>query len=183
MMGIVILAFCIVVVLLSGRWTLGPLEYAAAGSKARMQFAIADILCLFVQIQLVLAVVFQLAQRMGLHKPDSSTVVVLTLLTAGFWWRGVLLLERTGVRNVWHRAFVLVVGIPVKVMGAIVLCVMLELLLVLWSNHGENLEMLWAALIALATVGLQGSVRLATTRIVAAAQRRNTDQLPASEVA
>ena len=79
-------------------WTLGPLARATANSKARVHFTIADLLCLFVQIQLLMATIYQASGRMNVHSAgEVAMVVLLSFVMIGFWWFSVEFLERVGV--------------------------------------------------------------------------------------
>ena len=173
MMEVIAFVVSLVAALFCGRWTLGPLKPASAHSKARAQFTIADILCLFVQIQLVLATIYRGAWKMGPRNAELlPAAVLLSVVTAGFWWGGVILLERAEVRNVWHRIFVLIAGIPVGVVGSVVLSGIPVLLL--FNPIAGKWELLFLAPIVLVMLGLLlCGIRLALRRIVAMAQRPN----------
>ena len=148
------------------RWTMGPLERAAANSKAKVHCTIADILCLFVQIQLLLAT-FHGGWTMSGVLPAA---VVLFILMVGFWWVSVVALERARVCNVWHRVFVLLIGTPLGVGGSIFACAIPAILLI---NATEGKwELLWLLPVALVVLGLLGGIRSVIGRIVAVAQSR-----------
>ena len=89
----------------------------------------------------------------------------------GVWWVSVVLLERAGVRNVWHRVFVLIIGIPMGVLGSVAATAVPVVLI--FNVAAGKWELLWLAPLALVLLGLLAGIRLAIGRIVAAAQRRN----------
>ena len=167
--GIAAASFC-------ARWTLGPLEHAAANSKARVHFTIADILCLFAQIQLLLGMIYREARGMTSDSSELllTVVVSLSVVVLAIWYGSVVLLERAGVRNVWHRVFVLFIGTPVGTLGSAVLCA-IPVISVLNATE-RKWELLWLAPLALVLLGLLAGIRFAIQRIVAAAQRPNEEQ-------
>ena len=163
----------IVAAFLFARWTLGPLERASAHSKAPVQIAIADILCLFVPIQVLLAI-YQWAWKMNLGNSEVLWgVVFLLVVVVAIWFGSVALLARAGVRNAWHRAFVLIIGIPLGVLGSLAVSLIPAVLI---CNAAEGRwGLFWLAPLALLVLGLLGGIRLAIGRIVAAAQQRSEE--------
>ena len=104
----------------SARWTLGPLARISGNSNARAQFTIADILCVFAQVQVLLGTLLG-EWRMHPSNPQVQPLAVLLFVAiVSFWWVSVVLIERAGVRNFWPRVFLLMIGLPVGVLGSAV---------------------------------------------------------------
>ncbi len=78
------------------------------------------------------------------------------------------------MRNVWHRVFVLIIGIPAGVLGSVVLSAT-PVFLVVNAAKGKW-ELVWLVPLVLAMPALLGGIRLATGRIVAAVQGGNREQ-------
>ncbi len=155
------------------RWVLRPLERASERTKARLQITIADILCLFLQIQLLLAI-FKWAWNVIPHDSEAiATLVLIFVVTFAVWLGSAAVLARAGVRNVWHRVFVLIIGIPVGVVGSVVVSGTPVAFVLVAMTAKWDWGLLWLAPVALVTLGLLVGIRLAIGRIVAAAQRRN----------
>jgi hypothetical protein len=96
-------------------WVLGPLDRAAKNRRYRIQFSLADFLCLFVEVQLALGVpafVFRGMDGnwMGLAVFVSIVIVAVALLV---WWTGVRTLSAAGVHDTFARAVTLSIGIPI----------------------------------------------------------------------
>ncbi len=122
-MGVLAALLALVIAGLAYRWTMGPVNRLAAEKpKPRMRFSIADILCLFVQIQLVLPLLLLIARDRFREEPASS-YIVFSLLTVvimyATWWDPVRTLNRAGISSLWSRVFMLVVAAPVCLAGSI----------------------------------------------------------------
>jgi hypothetical protein len=119
---------------LAYRWTMHPLNsIAAAKPKPRMRFSIADFLCLFVQVQIMLPLIllvardrFQVEHRF--HESHVASYFILTLLILviayATWWDPVRTLNRAEVFSTWRRAITLVVAAPVCLAGSIAFAVL-----------------------------------------------------------
>ncbi len=147
------------------RWTLGPLARISGNSNARAQFTIADILCVFAQVQVLLGTLLG-EWRMHPSNPQVQPLAVLLFVAiVSFWWVSVVLIERAGVRNFWPRVFLLMIGLPVGVLGSAVVSAMSAICFV--NTVGGNWEQLWLAPVALLVLGLLAGIRLVIRRIVA----------------
>jgi len=101
-------------------WVFGPIVRAGKERRLPPQYSITDFLCLFLLIQLPMALIhgyLQPAQSGFL--PGGATGVVWLLdgyawLACGaLWWGSVRGLSRAGIRNPWSRICFLVVVLPV----------------------------------------------------------------------
>ena len=120
---LVILSLVLLVAAISAwlaiNWVLGPLDRAAKNRRYPIQFTLADFLCLFVQIQLLLAwpaAFFQTMEDKSAFVGIAIGVVALTLLV---WWTGVHTLSRAGIHNTLGRALTLTIGIPFGYAGSL----------------------------------------------------------------
>jgi hypothetical protein len=101
-------------------WVLGPLDRAAKNRRYPIQFALADLLCLFVLIQLPIGLIHwavQNAPRGGLVIFDVVLGAMITLL----WWICLRTLSRAGIHVVWQRCLVLTLVMPGAYVGNIAL--------------------------------------------------------------
>jgi hypothetical protein len=97
------------------KWVLGPLDRAAKNRNYPIQFSLADFLCLFVQVQLVLAWPAQLFRQTPNEKTVGALAIIIAILMGLVllvWWTGVRTLSRAGVHGTLARAFTLTVSIP-----------------------------------------------------------------------
>ncbi len=85
-------------------WVLGPLDRAAKNRQFPIQFGLADLLCLFVLIQLSIGFLQWMSG-------DVEAVVVLDILLGVIvivvWWKCVRTLSQAGIHGAWQRCFVL----------------------------------------------------------------------------
>jgi hypothetical protein len=94
------------------RWVLGPVERAAKERGGSVQFNLADVLSLFVLIQLALGAVHwkPLEMRLG-------AMIVFDALLAGIvaliWWAYVRILSEAGIHVIWPRCVILVAALPI----------------------------------------------------------------------
>ena len=90
-------------------WVLGPLDRAAKNRQFPIQFGLADLLCLFVLIQLSIGFMHWTLENV-------EAVVVLDILLGvvviAVWWKSVRTLSQAGIHGAWRRCFVLVVSLP-----------------------------------------------------------------------
>ncbi len=170
--GLTILTMAVVAAWSCARWVVEPLERAAANSRAHGEFTNADLLCLLAQVLLLLASI-QVAWWTGrLNSEALPLAFLLFVAVVGFWWGSVVFIERAGVRNAWHRVFLLIIGIPVAVLGSLILAGILAMLFLdLIGPTDEKWILLPFVALALVMLGLLVGVRLAIRRIVAEAQR------------
>jgi hypothetical protein len=112
-LGIVLFAaFC---VLFCFNWTMGPLYRAARHRRDTGQFTIADLLCLFVLVQITVGVVHTVA---GYGNGVIAADVVLLAIIAMLWWSCVRTLNRAGVRPTRQRCVVIVVVLPTSAIAS-----------------------------------------------------------------
>jgi hypothetical protein len=110
--GIICIVASVVGVWIAVNWVLGPLDRAAKNRRYPIQFTLADFLCLFVQIQLLLAIPATLFRGMENKGPVIAVTVVIILFVLLEWWTGVRTLSRAGVHNTRGRVLTLVIAIP-----------------------------------------------------------------------
>jgi hypothetical protein len=158
-----VLAACACAIWGSFRWVLEPLDRAAKNRRCPFQFGLADLLCLFVLVQLPIGIVHRVTQGC-----DFIAVVVLDItmgtVTTLLWWTGVMLLSRAGVYLVWRRCIVLAVVLPCMIIANILPFVALA------PNHR-----LWL-LALIPIVGLLYALGRFTRTIVASAQKESESQ-------
>jgi hypothetical protein len=102
-------------------WVLGPLDRAAKNRRYRVQFSLADFLCLFVEVQLALGVL-ALAFRGTDGKMTGLAVflsIVILAVVSLVWWTGVRTLSAGGIDGTFARALTLSIGIPIGFAGSI----------------------------------------------------------------
>jgi hypothetical protein len=99
------------------RWVFGPLRRAAVERDYRVQFTLADVLCLFVAAQLALGTLHWETRDEGGQNLTVVFLFILLLVVFG-WWQFVRMLSRAGVRVVWQRCVFMLVALPVTVLGS-----------------------------------------------------------------
>jgi hypothetical protein len=99
-------------------WTLGPLDRAAKDRRYPIQFSLADLLCLFVLVQLPIGAVHCVPHGQGVRGVMVVVDVVLAAVAAVVWWTGVRTLSRAGIHVVWQRCLLLSVVLPSAVVGS-----------------------------------------------------------------
>ncbi|MEN6449971.1 MAG: hypothetical protein ABFC96_05740 [Thermoguttaceae bacterium] len=101
------------------RWVLGPLDRAAKDHQFPVQFSLADLLCLFVLVQLPLGGLhFALRGEKvepGFLIADAAVIGV----SAAVWWTYVRTLSRAGIHVVSHRCIALTIVLPIAFVGSI----------------------------------------------------------------
>jgi len=172
-MEVIAIVMWVIAALFCARWALGPFELASVHSKARIQFTIADILCLFAQIQVMLAIL-QWAVTKDLRSLLWPVAIMSSILMVVVWWVSVTFLSEGRVRNVWHRVAVIIIGVPLALFGSVAFSGIPVLLL--YIAIAREWELLSLAPIVLVMLGLLlGGIRLAIRRIVTAAQSRSEE--------
>ena len=102
---------------------LGQLDRAARNRQFPIQFGLADLLCLFVLIQLPIGFVHWALGDI-LRQAVVGVDVLLGVVVTAVWWKCVRTLSRAGIHVVWQRCFVLAISLPgsfVSSVGLIVL--------------------------------------------------------------
>jgi hypothetical protein len=109
--SVAVMAAIIIVPSACLNWVLGPLDRAAKNRWYPIQFGLADLLCLFVLIQLPVGLM-----HWTLHDMLGKGVVVLDVLLGVaatlVWWVCVRTLSRAGIHVVWQRCAVLTLVMP-----------------------------------------------------------------------
>ena len=114
--GLIAFLIGMVAAAVAGRWVIGPLHRAAEERDYRIQFTVADVLCLFFAMQLVLGMVGWAAR---FNAFQNVLVYVFYFVIVGFaWWQFVRMLSRAGVRVVWQRCFLMLIVVPITLIGA-----------------------------------------------------------------
>jgi hypothetical protein len=104
-------------------WVLGPLDRAAKNRQSPIQFGLADLLCLFILIQLPVGIVhWTLADvlREGIVVVDILIGIVAGLV----WWVCWHTMSRAGIEVVWQRCVVLALVLPGGYVGSVALMVL-----------------------------------------------------------
>jgi hypothetical protein len=104
-------------------WVLGPLDRAAKNRQSPIQFGLADLLCLFVLIQLPVGILhWTLADvlREGIVMVD----ILLGIVAGLVWWVCWHTMSRAGIEVVWQRCLVLAIVLPGGYVGSVALMVL-----------------------------------------------------------
>jgi hypothetical protein len=129
-------------------WVLGPLNRAAENRDFPIQYSLADLLCLFVLVQLPVGIVHWATLGSGERSLEVPGDVFFGLLAGLLWWNVARLLSRAGVHTVWQRCVALTVVVPAIIVGPIVVMVipivafntnllwLLAELVVVWALYG-----------------------------------------------
>ena len=82
-------------------WVLGPLDRAAKNRRFAMQFSLADLLCLFVLVQLPVGLLHWAAGGSKME-PGGVLVVDIQIAVAAtvVWWKCVRTMSRAGIHVV-----------------------------------------------------------------------------------
>lgn len=122
-MGLVILVLFGVEVWFGIQWVLGPLHRAGGNRECPAQFALADLMCLFILAARSMGGIHSLLHSAGRNREsvpeglvyylDSLAVVAVALA----WWDAVRALSRGGIRKQWQRFLVIVVAVPFAFLG------------------------------------------------------------------
>jgi hypothetical protein len=174
--GVLILFYCIMVGLGS---VLKPLRNAAENRKAPIQFTLADLLSLFVPIQLQLGIYHwvMLYRKTGASSWVSDLLIVV--LGVALWWFLVRQLSRAGVDVVWHRC-VMLVAVPSIVSAAAVMTSPSSVIEDLLDHH-PILAMLGLLLTAALSAGALYALGRFTRSIIASAEARRGESSPGNK--
>lgn len=105
-----------VVFIAIGRWILGPIDRAARARNCRPKLFLADLLCLFVAVQLPLGAVYQF--RGEETEVFFAVLTVLAWVVAPIIWLSCArALSRAGVERGWQRMAFLGIVLPVVYYG------------------------------------------------------------------
>jgi hypothetical protein len=128
------IAAAIVAASVSLHWVLGPLDRAAKNRQFPIQFGLADMLCLFILIQLPIGVIhwtLRGVDQPAAVVPDVLVGVVATLV----WWVCWRTMSRAGVLVVWQRVLVLAIVLPGGYVGSLALAILPIAVVALFSSH------------------------------------------------
>ena len=151
-------------------WILHPLDEAAKRSRMRLQFTLADFLCLFVIVQAPMAMIHGLA--------DGEASIVLDLFAwfcvGSMWFGSVWEMSRAGVQRPLDRCVFLVVMLPVSIVSVIASP---ALMILLWSAFADPTPIAERVLLVAALAGGAAAAYLCglfTRRMVARAALRQS---------
>jgi hypothetical protein len=158
---------------------LGPLHVAAKDRRFARQFSLADLLCLFVVMQLPFGTVHWMAQG---NQDLMGEVIVDSLIgvaVATLWCSYVGTLSRAGIEVVWHRCAVLCVAMPIAVVGGFAM-VLIPIAAFIVLTSGDRSIGYWLILAEVLLAGVLYGLGRFTRFIVAAAEasRRESPPVP-----
>jgi hypothetical protein len=154
------------------KWVIGPLERAAKNRQYPVQYSLADLLCVFVLVQLVIGLTHWAA-----YDSQRSTTIAVLILDVVFvavavvvWWKFVRTLSRAGIHVVWHRCVILVIILPAAVVGS--MAVLFLFFAAIAAIQSDNIIVGIGLLLAeIPVVGIQYAMGRFTRRIVASAEK------------
>lgn len=116
-------------------WMMKPLHAVKQDPPAKAQFSISEIFALIVPLMIAATIIFQPfnPQYPG-YDSDVPIMATVTVLGAGYWWRGVRALSRAGVTDSRRRLSYLGVINPLAYGGLIFL--FCAPIVFTWVGHG-----------------------------------------------
>jgi hypothetical protein len=168
-------------------WVLGPIDRAAKNRQYPPQFSLADLLSLFVLVQLPVGIVHwavQGSESLATERESLAAEAVVDVLVAGtaivVWWKCVGTLSRAGIGVVWHRCMILAVGLPVVLAAIGALMILPCAAFVVLTEQNDPIG--WWMLVAEAPVaGVLFGLSRFTRAIVAQAETRHNESATASD--
>jgi hypothetical protein len=166
------IALAVLVIRWCAVWVLGPLDQAAKKRRHPVQFSLADLLCLFILVDLPMGGIQCLV-------PEGDRVtggviaadVVVAGLAALVWWTGVRTLSRAGIHGTWQRSFVLAIVIPAGYAGPFIIGCLPFVIIGVWlGDHNFPLAMK-LTVAEIATGGTVYGLGRITRAVVASASR------------
>jgi hypothetical protein len=101
-------------------WVLGPLQRAAKNRRFAKQFCLADLLSLFVLVQLSFGVVHWAGRDSEDFRSAMLTIdLIVAAIVVVVWWACLATLSPAGINVVWHRCVVLTVVLPTTLVGSL----------------------------------------------------------------
>lgn len=148
-----------VLLVLVGKWIVGPLDVAARKSQAPIRFQMSDLLTLAAQLQVALMLPIYIADS-GLREM-SIGIGALIIGSVTVWWAGcVTALSRAGVVSGWKRAAFILVALPAA-LGGLALMIVLNANSLRLALAGDGLRSTMLLIInVLAIVGFYGARRV-----------------------
>jgi len=155
---------------LIGLFVFRPMYKAARSPPPKMQFRLADMIVLFVQLQLVLVALLSLVP---IDKRDTENMVALSIFVAFVWllvglawFSGVFMLSRAGVTHAGRRTVFLGFLVPLGYLATLPIIASPVLALVVFTvlmspqtNGAEAFVLLIVALDIIAVFGCRGACR------------------------
>jgi hypothetical protein len=151
-----------------GKWILGPIDRAARQRRAPIRFAISDFLCLFIAVQLPLALVSRLQSEDT--KAYFWTFSILAWVVAPvIWICCAIALSRAGITSGKHRIVFMGLVLPIVYYGLIPFVVMAAFVVasLLAGQVDEILRRWWLAIVWVLTGAALVGCGLFTNRMVA----------------
>jgi hypothetical protein len=170
--GLSVLGFVVFTIGACLKWVIGPLDRAAKDRQYPVQYSLADLLCVFVLVQLVIGLSHW--ATCDSQQPTAIAIlildVVLAAVAAVVWWKFVRTLSRAGILIVWHRCVILVIILPAAVVGSI--AVMFLFFVALATIQSQNIIVgIWLLLAEIPVIGIQYAMGRFTRRIAASAEK------------
>ena len=155
----------------ASRWVMRPLERAAEERDCRVQFTLADILCLFLAMQLALgAFYWDWDASNGLYQRVLVALLAFVVV-GGAWWGFVRMLSRAGVRLVWQRCLLMLIVFPVTAIGSLAVAFTPFAVVDLFMNKPNVLRDVCILLAAMVLPGVIYRLGHLTRAIVASAAK------------
>jgi hypothetical protein len=156
------------------RWVLGPLDRAAKSRQYPAQFSLADLLSLFVLVQLPFGVVHWAAQG-GENLPAEVVVdLLVSIAVAAIWWTCVRTLSRAGIHVTWHRCVIIALVMPASFVGSVA-----AIILPFAALIEQNAVSFWLLLAEPLVIGVLYGLGRFTRYAVASAEARRNEAPPA----
>ena len=128
-LGLLALVVFIVMAVVLGHWTLGPINRAAGDLKAPTRFLLTDFIWLMVQLQIALAVAVPYWTDTMVGRYVLVLIGVTCFLVVVLWAGSVAVLSRAGIVAPLRRAVVILLIVP----AALIIVMMLPFCLLLFA--------------------------------------------------
>lgn len=162
-MGVLVaLAAAVISIWACCNWVLGPLNRAAQNRQYPIQYSLADLLCLFVLVQLPVGIVRWVFSIARIESGEVICDVLIGIVATLLWWNCARLLSLAGVHTVWRRCVFLALVVPGLIAGPVAI-----FLLAVRGLDGKNVLYMLAAI---PVVGIVYGLGRFTRAIVASAK-------------
>ena len=155
------------------QWVLGPLDRAAKNRQFPIQFGLADLLCLFVLVQLPVGIVHWVARSSEGQIVESGVVTLdcaFVVAAVVVWWNCVRTLSRAGIHVVWRRCIVLTVALPGAIVGSVAAtCLPVASVAAMLEGHFSDADG-WLLLAEIPVLGILYGLGRFTRAIVASSK-------------